>query len=162
MTPKFILTNAIRPAFALLEGVGVHSDIKAELMVLAIAGQESSWGYRRQVGGPARSFWQFERGGGVAGLFSAAPKQLRFVCDENYIPFDPATVFEAMAWNDILAAAMARLLLWTDAAPLPEIGDVQGGWEMYLRNWKPGLPHPEVWPGRYGTAMGLVQSKETT
>lgn len=163
MTPKFLLTNAIRPAFALLEAVGVHSDIKAELMVLAIAGQESSWQYRRQLPvAYARSLWQFEEGGGVAGLFSVVPAKLQFVCEQCLVPFDRATVFEAMAWNDILAAAMARLLLWTDPAPIPNLGEVEAALQMYLRNWRPGLPHPEVWPGRYGTALGLVQSKETT
>lgn len=158
MTPKFLLTNAIRPAFALLEAQGVHSDIKAELMVLAIAGQESSWGYRRQVGGPARSFWQFEEGGGVAGLFAVVPAKLKFVCEQCLVPFDRATVFEACAWRDVLAAAMARLLLWTDPAPLPDIGDVQGSWNYYERNWRPGMPHPDYWPGVYGTSVGLVKS----
>jgi hypothetical protein len=39
---------------------------------------------------------------------------------ELLVPFEPATVFEAMAWHDVLAAAMARLLLWTDPAELPD------------------------------------------
>ncbi len=34
----------------------------------------------------------------------------------------------------------ARLLLWTDAKPLPAIGDEQGAWDYYLRNWRPGKP----------------------
>lgn len=165
MTPKFLLTNAIRPAFALLEAVGVHSDIKAELEVLAIAGQETEWAARLQGGGgPARGFWQFETGpmSATAEVFRVCSPKLKFVCDECCVPFDRAHVSEALAWNDVLAAAMARLLLFTDPAPLPEVGDVQGGLALYLRKWAPGLPHPEVWPGRYGTALGLVQSKETT
>ena len=60
--------------------------------------------------------------------------------------------------NDMLAAAMARLLLWTDPAPLPQVGDIEGSWNYYARLWKPGLPHPDKWPALYGTAVGLVKS----
>ncbi len=156
MTPKDLLLNAIDPALALLEPLGVKSDARARVLVLAIAGQESAWSARKQSGGPARSFWQFEQGGGVAGLFHAAPVKLSKICAELYVPFDSSTVFEAMAWCDVLAAAMARLLLWTDAAPLPDVGKVDEAWAYYQRNWRPGAPHPESWPGRYGTAAGLV------
>lgn len=157
MTPKSLLTDAIDPALALLGNQGLKSDARARLLVLAIAGQESAWEYRRQIGGPARSFWQFESGGGVAGLFQVVPNKLKSVCDALYVPFNLSDVFEAMAWHDVLAAAMARLLLWTDVAALPEVGDVNAGWAYYLRNWRPGMPHPDLWPARYGTAMGLVK-----
>lgn len=162
MTPKSLLTNAIDPALALLDATTqIKPDDRARVLVLAIAGQESAWQYRLQVGGPARSFWQFEEGGGVAGLFSVCPTKLKVVCYELAIPFNQADVFEAMAWNDVLAAAMARLLLWTDPAPLPDVGDVQAGWNYYEKLWRPGAPHPEIWPARYGTAMGLVKGLST-
>ncbi len=158
MTPKSLLIDSVDPALALLEQVAtIKPSAQARVLVMAIAGQESAWKERRQIGGPARSFWQFEKGGGVAGLFRVTPKQLAAVCAELYVPCNPTDVFEAMAWNDVLAAAMARLLLWTDAAPLPNYGDVEGSWAYYQRNWRPGAPHPDVWPGRYGTAMGLVK-----
>ncbi|MBS0219127.1 MAG: hypothetical protein JSR91_00145 [Proteobacteria bacterium] len=162
MTPKGLLATAVDPALELLADLtAVPSDDRARLMIMAIAGQESAWEHRRQIGGPARSFWQFEKGGGVAGLFQVAPEKLGPICTYLHVPFDPGTVFEAMAWNDTLATCMARLLLWTDPAPLPAVGDVQAGWAYYQRNWRPGLPHPEIWPARYGTALGLL-SKETT
>ena len=157
MTPKDLLLTAVDPALALLGGLGVASDGRARLLVLAIAGQESAWAERRQIGGPARSFWQFERGGGTAGLFRVVPDKLAAVCAACRVPFEEGVVFEAMAWHDVVAAAMARLLLWTDAAALPEIGDVAAAWAYYLRTWRPGAPHPERWPARYGTAMGLVR-----
>ncbi len=158
MTPEYLLTSAIDPSLALLEAEsGIIPNAQARVLVLAIAGQESAWAARRQIGGPARSFWQFEKGGGVAGLFSVANKQLKALCDNLFVPFNQNDVFEAMAWNDVLAAGMARLLLWTDAAPLPHFGDVDGSWAYYNRNWRPGAPHPEIWPARYGTAMGLVK-----
>jgi hypothetical protein len=157
MTPKDLLMNAVDPALALLARLAnVKSDDRARVLMMAIAGQESAWKERRQIGGPARSFWQFEKGGGVAGLFRVTPSQLKAVCDELMIPCNPTDVFEAMAWNDTLAACMARLLLWTDPARLPEVGNVDAAWAYYQRNWRPGAPHPEIWPARYGTAMGLV------
>lgn len=159
MTPRNLLINAIDPALSLLAGIGIVSDVRARVLIMAIAGQESAWVERRQIGGPARGFWQFEKGGGVAGLFRVAPDALKAVCAELLIPFNAADVFEAMAWNDVLAASMARLLLWSDPLPLPDFGDVHAGWNCYERNWRPGAPHPDVWPGRYGTAVGLVKGE---
>ncbi len=56
----------------------------------------------------------------------------------------------------MLAAAFARLLLLTDAKPLPQIGDVQGAWAYYVRNWRPGKPHPDTWPGLYKQAQAAL------
>ncbi len=160
MTPKSLLLDAVDPAIALLTPLGVKSDDRARVLLMAIAGQESAWEHRRQIGGPARSFWQFEEGGGVSGVFhhraSAVP--IRRVCEALYVPPNVSTVYEAMAWHDVLAACMARLLLFTDAFPLPDVGDVQSGWAYYLRTWRPGMPHQETWAGRYGTAVGVVKS----
>ncbi len=161
MTPADLLADAIDPALAMLAGGGIKSGTNARLLVLAIAGQESAWKERRQIGGPARSFWQFEKGGGVAGLFQSVPQKLAKICADLCVPFNPSDVFEAMAWHDVLAAAMARLLLWTDPAPLPQVGDVNAAWAYYERNWRPGAPHPDLWPARYGTASGLVSSGQS-
>lgn len=161
MSPKDILVEAIDPAMALLFRLcGIKPDQRARLLLMAIAGQESEWAHRRQIGGPARSFWQFERGGGVAGVLSHpfSKAKIAAVCTELKIPCDVAVVYEAMAWNDVLGASMARLLLFTDAAQLPEVGKVEEGWQYYLRNWRPGMPHPQTWPARYGTSMGLVEA----
>lgn len=161
MTPKELLLGAVDPACALVERLaGIKSDDRARVLLMAIAGQESAWAHRLQVGGPARSFWQFERGGGVAGVLShpASAGAIKAVCGELLVPCDTATVYEAMAWHDVLAAAMARLLLWTDPRPLPELGHVQPAWDYYLRNWRPGRPHPQTWAGRYGTAWGLLKA----
>lgn len=159
MQPKLFLTTIVNPALALLaELAAIRVDDAARVEVMAIAGQESDWKARRQIGGPARSYWQFEKGGGVAGLFGSTPKQLAAVCAYLDIPFDATTVFEAMAWNDTLACCMARLLLWTDPAPLPAVGDVNDAWAYYQRNWRPGAPHPEVWPTKYQTAAQLIHA----
>ncbi len=159
MTPKDFLVRIADPSLQFLSQVsGIQSTDAARVLVMTVAGQESTWKNRRQIGGPARGFWQFEKGGGVAGLFQATPQQLRKVCDALDIPFNQTDVFEAMAWNDLLAGSMARLLLFSDPAALPAVGDKDGGLQFYLRNWRPGVPHPEFWPGLYNqslTAMGL-------
>lgn len=161
ISPKDILVDAIDPAHALLQRLaGVKSDDRARVLSLAIAGQESAWQHRLQIGGPARSFWQFEKGGGVVGVLThpSSRDKIKAVCAELGVSCDVSTVYHDMANNDILAASMARLLLYTDPAALPAVGEVEAGWQYYLRNWRPGMPHPEAWPGRYGTAMGLVNN----
>lgn len=157
MKPARFLQTIVDPGLAVLSALTtVKSDDRARVLVLAIAGQETEWRARRQFSGPARSYWQFERYGGVAELVQKCPAQLEAICVGADIPFTPNLVHEAMAWHDGLACAMARLLLWRDPAPLPELGDVDGGWNYYLRNWRPGAPHPDVWPVRYKTALELV------
>jgi hypothetical protein len=132
---------------------------EARVLLMAIAGQESAWKHRRQVPvAHARSFWQFERGGGVAGVLShpGSSGHVRAICEALEIPAHPRDIHEAMAWNDRLAVAMARLLLWTDPQPLPKIGDVDGAWGCYLRNWRPGKQRPKTWPDNYARAMAAV------
>lgn len=148
---------AIKPALKLL---GARFDSpEARVMLLAIGLQESKFKHRTQVGGPARSFWQFERGGGVTGVINH-PSSSRYIskaCDDLcYYSCTPNAIYEAMAHNDVLAAVMARLLLWTDARPLPDIGDEMGAWDYYNRNWRPGKPHPEFWPAHYAKACKLA------
>jgi hypothetical protein len=158
ISPSDIFHNSVLAATALLEELsGIKTERNGECLILTIAGQETDWLARLQGGGgPARSLWQFEKGGGVAELFGKTPNQLRAVCAYLLVPFDENSVFEAMAWNDVLGAAMCRLLLWQDPRPLPALGDVPGGWEYYLSNWRPGAPRPDAWPGNYAKAMTIV------
>jgi hypothetical protein len=159
MIPGIFYARIVEPTLkwmATSPSLGIPASDSARVLVMAIAGQESRWGARRQIGGPARSYWQFEKDGGVAGLFRVAPRKLETVCAACDVSFDPATVFEAMAWHDMLACSMARLLLWTDPAALPGLGDKDAGWQYYLRNWRPGAPHPESWSGVYDQALAAI------
>lgn len=154
-----LLDLFIDPTLGFLERrCGIPHTDEARVMLVAIAGQESNWQYRKQVGGPARSFWQFEEGGGVHGVLNHPSSQDKIITVCNALLISPSVseVYEAMAWNDLLAAAMARLLLYTDAASLPPLGAQQEAWDYYLRNWRPGAPHPESWPRVYGIALDLV------
>lgn len=127
----------------------------ANVLLLAIGLQESRFEHRQQVGGPARSFWQFEKGGGVAGVLThpASAKHAHAVCILRGIAPTRESVYAAMLEDDLLGCAFARLLLYTDAAELPAPGDARAGWDYYLRNWRPGKPHPDTWGRLYRQAM---------
>lgn len=114
--------------------------------MLSIGLQESRFVHRYQVlntpgvKGPARGFWQFESGGGVKGVMThtASKPHLEKACRELGVPFDRQTIWLALEHNDDLAVVCARLLLYTDAKALPMVQDIDGMWEYYLRNWRPG------------------------
>lgn len=146
---------------------------QAELMLLAIGLQESQLKYRRQHGnGPARSLWQGEQGGGmVAGLLGFHNQDVqdlaRGLCAVRGVPAQPRAVWEAIEHDDVLAAGLARLLLFTDPARLPKLGDVEGAWQLYLRTWRPGAHSRgdaaakaslrQKWAKNYGKALEAVQ-----
>jgi len=164
MDPRILYYDVMRSMQSLDGWAKIKSDDRALVMLMAIAGQESEWAHRKQVGGPARSYWQFERGGGVTGVLghAATKSAIATVCKQLDIACDTATVYEAMAWNDTLAACMARLLLYSDPRALPAVGDQEAAWRYYLDNWRPGMPHPQTWPARYAKAMELVAPKLAT
>lgn len=158
MTLTDIIKTAINPALAILP-MGMDSP-KARVMLLATGLQESRFEYRRQMGnGPARGFWQFERGGGVMGvLCHTATKALALdVCKARDVPPDSSLVHARLEFDDVLAAAFARLLLWADRAPLPGVdADHETAWQCYLRNWRPGRPHRETWDAFHAQARAQV------
>ena len=114
--------------------------------MLAIGLQESRFIHRYQVlntpgvKGPARGFWQFESGGGVRGVMThaATKPHLQKACRDLKVPFDRQTIWQALENNDDLAVVCARLLLYSDPKALPPLRDVEGMWQYYLRNWRPG------------------------
>ena len=161
MTLSEIILTAIDPALSLLPG---HMDSpKARVMLLAIGLQESRFEHRRQMGdGPARGFWQFEQNGGVRGCVNhpASAGLLRRLCEIRGVAFDARAIWSALETDDVLAAALARLLLYTDPRPLPALGDVEGALGYYLRTWRPGKPHPETWPEFHRRARELVNAAQ--
>jgi hypothetical protein len=156
-----ILHDAINPALAMLP---VKMDSKeARVMMLSIGLQESEFMNRVQKlngggRGPARSFWQMERGGGVHGVLNHdASKQLaREVCEKRKVAVTSLDVWNAMEFDDVLGAAFARLLLYTDPKRLPAVTDAEAAWLLYERVWRPGKPHPEKWPGYHAKARAQV------
>ena len=157
MTLSEIRSSAILPALKLLPAN--MSSPEAEVMLLAITQQEDPEQRRRQwPTGPARGLWQFERAGGVQGVLThpSSRKHAVAVCDARGVQPVAEKVHAALEHDDVLAAAFARLFLWTDPLRLPRTNDVQGGWDLYLRVWRPGKPHPSRWAARYAAAVREV------
>lgn len=157
MTLSEIRERAIAPALALLPAR--MSSREAEIMLLAITQQEDPEQRRRQwPTGPARGLLQFEQGGGVRGVLNhpSSRDHARRVCAARGVAPEPAAVWAALERDDVLAFAFGRLLLWTDPKPLPGEHDAAGGWDLYLRTWRPGKPHPSRWPSRYAAAVREV------
>lgn len=131
---------------------------KANAMLLAIALQESGVSHRRQVGGPARGFWQFELRG-VSGVrrHVASREQLRAALKSLQYPDDMPSVelHAALEHNDVLACVVARLLLWTLPQPLPDETNAEEGWMQYLAAWRPGRPHERTWLANFATAWDV-------
>lgn len=160
MTPAEILDAAINPAMELL---GLPLAPRTAVQMLAIGLQESRFTHRYQVvdgggKGPARGFWQFERGGGVKGVLthSASREMAIALCGARGVPADPQSVWLAMETDDVLAAGFARLLLFTDPQPIPDVSDVDGAWSCYVRNWRPGKPHRDSWDALHAQAVAAV------
>lgn len=163
MSPETMLADTIKPTLAYLTkrtGEYALAGARPEVMLLAIGLQESGFEHRFQRSGPARGFWQFERGGGVAGVMqhTATRAWAEAACFDQEIPFDGDEVFKAIPYNDRLACVFARLLLWTDPATLPAPNprsDLHMGaaWEIYRRTWRPGKPHHERWPANWKRAI---------
>jgi hypothetical protein len=161
MTLDEITVAGIDPALALLPK-NMDSPM-ARVMLLAIGLQESRFEHRYQVTnepgvkGPARGFWQFEKGG-VRGVWRhhASAEPLRLLCRERECPLDPTAIWQQIETDDVLAAGVARLLLWTDPFPLPTPDQSDKAWTYYERNWRPGKPHPEFWANNFAAATAVV------
>lgn len=168
MIPNHV-TAAVDQALKLLPGK--MDTPEARVMLFAIGLQESGFEYRRQVIksgglllplGPAKGYWQFERRGGCYGVVShfASRYWMADVCAARNCAFTSAALWDAIENDDVLAAAAARLLLFTDQHRLPALSDVEGAWKYYLRVWGPGKPHPTEWPGRYAKALAHVKGAQ--
>lgn len=153
-----IVESAVAPALTWLR----LDSTEARLMLLAIGLQESNLEHRCQVlpggkRGPARGLWQFEKGGVLGVLrhhLSAEP--LRLLCRSRDVALDVVPIWQQLESDDVLAAGVARLLLYTDPKRLPAIGEVDAAWDYYERNWRPGKPHPDRWADCYALAAGEV------
>jgi len=151
---------ALSPALSLLPGK--MDSPPARAMIIAICLQESRLENRKQVGGPAHGFAQFEQGGGVTGVIKheATSEIIRGVCKSLVIPFTPTECYEAITYNDVLACCFARLLLWTLPGKLANSYDAALGWNQYIEAWRPGKPRRESWDAYFNTAWLAIDEKE--
>lgn len=159
-----MITDEVKASIA--EGLGLlpsgMDTMEARVMLLAIGLQESKFVHRFQVvngkpgeKGPARGLFQFEMRGGVVGVLThpATTKQAERICELRSVGFEAYPVWRRLENDDILATCLARLLLFSDPAPLPKVTDPIAAWEYYLRTWRPGKPHRKTWAGYHAAAV---------
>lgn len=156
MTPTNLLSLIVAPgldALARFAGVNGMDTPAARVMLIAIAGQESAWTARRQITGSAHGFWQFEPSGvrGVLEHPASAHYASRLLIGLGISPDD---AYIALTYSDLLACGLARLLIWTDPAPLPTTA--ADGWACYARCWRPGRPRADDWGGNWAAAVHAV------
>lgn len=168
MTPQQFSDTIQTPQLARFAAIvpRVPITIPSRLIMLTIAGQEGGWEFRIQAGnGPAHGFYQFERRGGVAGVLgdTVTTGAARDLCAAVGIVASSVNAWAMMASpaGDLLAVGFARLLLWSDPAALPAPGDVEGAWNYYLRNWRPGSPRPAAWQSNYSAAYAVLSAEIT-
>ncbi len=149
--------NAVIPAIYELLPHTMESP-ESRAMLVCIGLQESRFEHRRQVGGPALSFWQMEAGGGVRGVLRhpATRPYITPILKTMLYEDDESECHAALLDNDILAAVFARLLLYSDPKPLPKADEPNVGWEYYRRTWRPGKPHPKTWRQYWDQSWTLV------
>lgn len=156
---RSIYEDAILPAYALLPAK--MNTQAATVQLITIGLQESRLIHQKQIGGPARGLFQFEKGGGVHGVLNhrASKEMAHYVCEQLGVePTTNAVYLELSTDNDALDAAFARLLLWTDPYALPNLGQSGSAWELYIRTWRPGKPHRHTWDRFYDHAMEFVKN----
>lgn len=160
MSPGDLIELAIRPALTLLPGR--MDSLQARAMLAAIALQESGLRHRVQQDGDddpyddAVGWWQFERIGSaeVRRHHASADLMAGVLHVLGYTPDHP---HHAIAHNDVLAAAYARLALWRLPGPLPaSVDDSAEGWRQYLEVWRPGKPHEHRWAANWAQAWNWV------
>lgn len=155
---QFYTQILVPSALTLAATAPVLDSLNARCQLLTIAGQETGWSERVQIpGGQARGWWQTEKDGMLSGVLNGKYVQtLAAVCDDLGIPTALDTLFEAIAWNDMLAYMVARLGLFMDPYPLPAIGDVDAAYANYIRVWRPGKPDRARWDTLYPQTCKVV------
>jgi hypothetical protein len=171
----YTFKQTIPAAYSLLPGQ--MNTREATAMMLATGLHESAFKARVQgrmralktlddfnpQAGPARGFWQFERGGGVAEILeSPDTKDIAIPICKMFL-FDPnrQAIHTALGFHDVLQAVFARLLLWRDSRPMPTPLQFSEGYSIYLRNWRPNVDaaaaHKKDWPGNFTNAWNVVK-----
>lgn len=151
-TALYVARHVIPAAMALLP-LGMDTP-NARALLMAIGQQESGFRYRRQQGGPALGYWQFEDGGwsATAGVLrhpKTAEAIQTVLAVLGYSSYAREDIHAAMEHNDVLACCFARLLLYTDARSLPNAAEGPQGWLIYLATWRPGRPHANSWAANF-------------
>ena len=125
---------------------------EADVLLDAIMYQESDGIHVFQKGGTARGLWQFEKIA-VKELFRLYPNIMLELCKHYHLEASPYAAYMALSSDDNFARCLARLLLYKDKRPLPDVGEIWEAWTYYIRNWRPGRPRKEKWFFNYQRAL---------
>jgi hypothetical protein len=164
VTPEAFLDRIIDDGLDFLlaqGGPGVTDAARRFLLTIALQESGPSLSARYQnspatTPGPARGWWQFEQGGGVAGVLNhQASRALALkACSALDVIGAPAAVWRTIEGNDLLACTFARLLVLTDPHVMPNTP--HDGWDCYMLLWRPGKPHRESWDAHWQTAQTTI------
>lgn len=150
-TPADLIQEVIVPALALFP-VGYDSP-GARCQLVAIAKQESDLQHVRQLNGPARSLWQFERIGVLGVTQNHKVDDLAAIaCREAKIACSADLIMRRIEVDHLLACRLARLNLWVDkhALPHPSRAQEQYAFDYYVRTWRPGAcVDPDTHPSKF-------------
>lgn len=138
--PSSVLTVALLPALAYLPKKMGNPNAIAQVLTTGLQESDGFLTRLQYQGGPARGLWQNEKGGGVKGVMThpASRDYAAMLCNIRQVVPTIDAVYTALAADDVLAAGLARLLLWTDTAPLPALGDASAAFAVYVNVWRPG------------------------
>lgn len=154
-TATTLLHEIVRPTLDLMPDK--YRGARVDVMLLAIAGQESGLRQRRQLLGKmalgkGRGLWQMEpRTAGLVydnwtdvGLIQKK-LGLRYVDWPHWLESD-----------DRAGCMLARGDLWCNPEPLPNVDDDQAAWDYYIETWRPGKPRPTDWAANYQAALDAI------
>lgn len=159
--------HAVVPAFTTYMS-HPKRNIRAMVQIVATALQESTCRFRKQVPtGPARSYLQIETPTAMAAyrkdkylgaeLMNLNLSMTTLQKTGREAMLASAYMAQVVELNDIAAVLVGRAIMWLDPHPLPALGDHAGAWKFYNEfTWRPGKPHPELWPENYLEATEIV------
>lgn len=158
-TIDYINDLVIPAALALLPDK--MNTLEAKALMLTIGLQESRFVYRHQLTGPAGGFWQFEEAG-VRGVVLHPSTKVLLSSVLETLGYQPVVSMlqDSLDDNDILAAAFARLLLWTHQNSLPLRSQPNKAWMYYISLWRPGNPRQATWDAFHQQAWILIQGPQ--
>lgn len=152
-------TQTLPSAFSLLPAR--MTSLQAAAQILAIGLQESTFAHRVQVPKDhAHGLWQFEKEGGVKEVLTHAVTMpiILPICDLLLVAPTSDAVWKAIVHNDVLACCFARCLLYLDPRTMPFPDQIEKGWDIYEKRWRPGTPHRMEWNFNFTKAWELVDA----
>lgn len=153
-----VLADAVDPALALLPAKMQSGQARCQMLGDGL--YESGYTTRQQVNGPAHGLWQFQPNAIRLVMHNnATGNELLIACQKCGVKFGSTMIYFAIASgeHDVLAAVLARLILWADPKPLPPIGDAYAAAECHQRCYRPGAWDEGRYLRLYPQAVAALQ-----